>query len=58
MEQRQATSAVAAGILELYADFTYRLSFPGHFNRSEAPTGMARNALVGGFLPERIVALM
>ena len=57
MEKRQVASAIAGGILELCADFTHRLSFPGHFNRSETPTGMARNALVAGFLHKRVVTL-
>ena len=58
MEQRQVASAIAAGILELGADLAHRLSFPGHFDRSEAPTGMARNTLVaGGFIQKREVAL-
>jgi hypothetical protein len=40
MEQRQVASAIAAGILELCADFTHRLSLPCHFDGSEAPAGM------------------
>ena len=39
MEQRQVASAIAAGILELCADFTHRLSLPCHFDGSEAPAG-------------------
>jgi hypothetical protein len=57
MEQRQVASAIAAGILELCADFTHRLSLPCHFDGSEAPAGMTRNALIAGFLHKREVAL-
>src|SRR4051794_24766322 len=57
MEKRQVASAIAGWIFELGADFTNRLSFPRHFNRSEAPTGMARDALIAGFLHKRVVTL-
>ena len=57
MEQRQVASAIAAGILELCSDFTHRLSLPCHFDGSEAPAGMTRNALIAGFLHKREVAL-
>src|SRR5262245_55951231 len=38
-ERFQRPAAVALGILDLRADLTKRLAFPGHFARCEVPVG-------------------
>src|SRR5262245_1160751 len=45
VQQFQIAAAVALRVLDLAADLTHRLSFPGHFDRREAPARMTGDAL-------------
>jgi hypothetical protein len=53
MQQRGVASAVTRPIFQLCANFAERFTFPGHLNRSQAPAGMSRDALIARSLTPR-----